>query len=236
MQYSSRLSTVSIAFIFSIIPLSANAKNNFSIEILAGKADHQMSSYLEYLSDGHYYYKESSLQADSKAIRLNYHFNKNVQFELSYHWHGEGKAFTPISIPASTVVNGRQVWLSSEYDTEYQYPIHIDLRSVKVGLKGHYELLPSLNIFVSAGAAFWQHKEKTISSLHHGYIKSDYSPYYSAGANYYITGNLFAGVEASVFYIDENLQMRGADSNTPLHNIILAHQVTDVSLSLGWRF
>lgn len=215
-------------------PLFAFAEFNLISEILIGKAHNKVRSFIQNEVSEEYY--SSSLTSESRGFRLGVKIDNNFTIELAKHDHGKVVNSFNISIPTMAPPSpSGPIFLPPEFDTIVKARIPIDLESLRLGVKGQIELFENVSANARLGLAHWEYGEFTPQQLTNVGSPSNSGEsgndiYYSLGAEYKFTKNVYLGLEYSLLTINES----SGDKDTVYGSY--KHDVKDLSLVFGWAF
>ncbi|WDE06029.1 outer membrane beta-barrel protein [Thalassomonas viridans] len=215
---------------FSSLSLSAYADTMFLSEVLIGQSKHKANSSLKTdLSEKHY---ASSLDADSFAFRLGAKLTDKVSIELAKHDHGKVVNEYSFSVP-SMAPTGEP--LPPEFDRVYKAKIPIDIESLRIGVKGEWDLSAGFSLNARLGLAHWKFDEFSPRKLtdlgpYSDSGESGNDIYYAVGGEYKFTENLYVGLEYSLLSIKEK---SGKDNSV---RSSYEYDVRDLSFVVGWVF
>jgi len=217
--------------VFSSLSLSAYADTMFFSEVLIGQSQHKADSSLKTdLSEEHY---ASSLDADSFAFRLGAKLTDNISIELAKHDHGKVINEFSFSVPTSVSPTGE--YLPPEFDTVYEVRMPIDIESLRLGVKGEWDLSADFSLNARLGLAHWKFKSSSPGRLtalgpYSDSGESGNDIYYAIGGEYKFTENLYVGLEYSLLSIKEK---NGKDNSV---SSSYEYDVRDLSFVVGWVF
>lgn len=217
-------------------PLFTYAETTFVSELLIGQSQNKINSSLttEIQSEVSKENYSSSLNSDSFGFRFGVKFFENVSIELAKHDHGS--ATNKLTITYSTQIPGfPSANLGPEHDFTTEAIIPINIESIRFGIKGETNVLVNLSVNARFGVAHWKYKGFNPQKLTNISPSSDGEEtgndiYYSIGAEYKVTESINIGLEYSLFTVKEEKRIN--DEVTSTYN----HDVTDLSLVLGWVF
>jgi opacity protein-like surface antigen len=223
-----------IGMTLTLFPLFALSETVIVSEILIGKSQHEIKSYLNpEVSDESY---SASLNDNSFGFRLGVKFWDNVSIELAKHDHGsavnEFTVYYPTSMPGTP--SGGNCCLGPDHDYTAEAIIPVEIDSIRFGIKGEIELVTNFTINARIGLAHWSYKNYTPKKL------ANFSPlpasdesgidlYYSLGAEYKVSENLYIGIEYSLLTVNESYAVNDVSGS-------YSHDVKDLSIVAGWVF
>ncbi|KAF7775155.1 hypothetical protein PCIT_a1278 [Pseudoalteromonas citrea] len=219
-----------------LLPLSSYAQMQFSSELLLGKSQNDIHSSIELNNKKKHY--SSDLVTNSLGVRVGVKFSDYISFELSKHFHGDGKnevtmnVYAPLDYP-SFQVSGEKI----EPISSYKLPVPIELESTRLGIKAQTRLFDTLSVNMRLGIAQWGYQASTPARLtfsRAGYDmqKSGNDVFYSVGLEHQITENWYVGFEYSLMRINESDVYVEIDSISRSYQ----HDVKEASFILGWQF
>ncbi len=178
------------------------------------------------------------MNATSYGLRLGAKIFENFSIELAHHLHGKFNSrvevSTPMPAPGSPDPGGSGV-LPPEYDRHYTHLFPIDLQSTKFGFKGELAVIEYLSVNARVGIAHWSYdkaspQDFTMIGGTYGAGDNGNSVYYSIGVDYQLYQNFQVGLEYSLLSIEVEEMIDGSVLSA------YQHDVTDISLSIGWMF
>lgn len=216
------------------LPFSTLAKSNFVTEALVGQASHDISATTSSLQRSN---KFTSKENDtSLAFRFGYQFTDNYTVELAYHDHGQVTNKFELRIPTpAPPSSGGGCCLGPEHDTIVNGIIPTDVDSIRLGVKGQWQLFDSFSVNARLGVAQWQFGKYSPTNIGNpGAVRKSnedgYDMYYAIGAEYQFTPDFYLGVEYSVLKIQDSYTYSEESSGS------YQYDVNDFSLVLGWKF
>ena len=214
---------------------SAIAESGFISEILIGQSKHTVNATpVNYQSEKKY---KSNLDDKSLAFRVGYKYTDYLTFELAKHDHGsvtnKVELIYSTQLPGSP--DGNPCCLGPDHDTVVTAIVPIEIDSLRLGVKGQWQLLSNVSINARVGIARWEFgtfspKHLTVFSSRRNEDVSGNDFYYGVGAEYRFTENFYLGVEYSILSIKESYSDENDVSGS--YN----YDVKDLSLVLGWAF
>ncbi len=214
---------------------SAIAESGFISEILIGQSKHKVNATpVNYQSEKKY---ESNLDDKSLAFRVGYKYTDYLTFELAKYDHGsvtnKVELRSPTQLPGTP--SGGACCFGPEYDIIHTAILPIEIDSLRLGVKGQWQLLSNVSINARVGIARWEFgtfspKHLTVFSSRRNEDVSGNDFYYGVGAEYRFTENFYLGVEYSILSIKESYSDENDVSGS--YN----YDVKDLSLVLGWAF
>lgn len=214
---------------------SAIAESGFISEILIGQSKHTVNATpVNYQSEKKY---KSNLDDKSLAFRVGYKYTDYLTFELAKHDHGsvtnKVELIYSTQLPGSP--DGNPCCLGPDHDTVVTAIVPIEIDSLRLGVKGQWQLLSNVSINARVGIARWEFgtfspKHLTVFSSRRNEDVSGNDFYYGVGAEYRFTENFYLGVEYSILSIKESYSDENDVSGS------YSYDVKDLSLVLGWAF
>lgn len=217
--------------VLSSIAFFSSAEITFKSEILIGQTSNKVYSLQQKPSILNESSSSPSLNSDSVGFRLGFKFTENFSLELSKQDHGEVVHQFTTTIPSTPSL---VCCLSSNTDTIYEAEIPINTGSIRFGVKGELPLLENFSINARLGVAHWEYDnftpQRVASGVDSGTAKSGNDIYYSLGAEYKWTKNLYIGIEYSFLTISESYDSQFDASGS------YKYDLNDLSLIAGWVF
>ena len=214
---------------------SAIAESGFISEILIGQSKHTVNATpVNYQSEKKY---KSNLDDKSLAFRVGYKYTDYLTFELAKHDHGsvtnKVELIYSTQLPGSP--DGNPCCLGPDHDTVVTAIVPIEIDSLRLGVKGQWQLLSNLSINARLGIARWEFEKYSPKNLSQLAVQTNEDVsgndlYYGVSAEYQFTENFYIGVEYSMLSIDEDY--KDEFNNIGSYN----YDVKDLSLVLGWAF
>lgn|GEM_PF-6269040 len=180
---------------------------------------------------------KSNLDDKSLAFRVGYKYTDYLTFELAKHDHGsvtdKVELIYSTQLPGSP--DGNPCCLGPDHDTVVTAIVPIEIDSLRLGVKGQWQLLSNVSINARVGIARWEFgtfspKHLTVFSSRRNEDVSGNDFYYGVGAEYRFTENFYLGVEYSILSIKESYSDENDVSGS------YSYDVKDLSLVLGWAF
>jgi hypothetical protein len=218
----------------ALFPLFTLAETVIVSEILIGKSQHEIKSSLNPKISNESYF--ASLNDNSFGVRFGVKFWDNVSIELAKHYHGrvvnEFTVYYPTSIPGTPSEGNCCLGPDHDYTAEAIIPIEIE--SIRFGIKGEIELVTNFTVNARVGLAHWSYKNYTPKRL------ANFSPppvsdgsgndlYYSLGAEYKFSEDLYFGIDYSLLSVNESYAVNDVSGS-------FSHDVKDLSIVAGWVF
>jgi hypothetical protein len=223
-----------IGMILTLFPLIALGETVIVSEILIGKSQHEIKSFLNPKVSNVSY--SATLNDSSFGFRFGVKFFDNVSIELAKHDHGsvvnEFTVYYPTSITGTP--SGGDCCLGSEHDYNAEAIIPIEIESIRFGIKGEVELVTNFTVNARVGLAHWSYKNYMPKKL------TNFSPppvsdgsgndlYYSLGAEYKFSEDLYLGIEYSLLSVNESYAVNDVSGS-------FSHDVKDLLIVAGWVF
>lgn len=219
-----------------LLPLSSYAQMQFSSELLLGKSQNDIYSRTELNNNKKHY--SSDLVTHSLGVRVGVKFSDYISFEVSKHFHGEGKnettinVYAPLSYPFFEQGSEKREPISS-----YKLPVPIELESTRLGIKAQTRLFDTVSVNMRLGIAHWGYQASTparltFSSAGYDMQKSGNDVFYSVGFEHQINESWYVGFEYSLFRINESDEYVEIDVIQRSYQ----HDVKDAAFILGWQF
>ena len=203
----------------------------FSAELLLGKA--KQSSKIENLDD----FDDDDT---SKGIRLAYQFNKYLAIEASYTDFG--------SVTDSESISYDYDWYGYGIIEEtWTFSMEHEAKAIKLGIKGILPVTDNFSVIGRVGVAKWDYELTmklaylaTYTDYYNSYYDDSYydsdsasekdngtDVYYGLGLQYIFDNNIIVGLEYNLLEFDTSLSDLTVESE---------HEITDLTLSLGYAF
>jgi len=214
------------------VSLYSSAELTFFSEALIGQSQNKVNSFIEPASlSGNY---SSTVNSTSLALRLGVKYSQHFSFEISLNDHGdffnEFENRLPTYLPTGVCCS------SQEFDSVVVAKNQIETKSARFGLKGELALTSDFVVNARIGLAYWKYGNITPQQItyfgHYPYRKeSGNDIYYSLGAEYKLTEQLYLGFEYSLLSIKKSFSNEEATISG-----YSDHYIKDLSLLIGWQF
>ncbi|QBY04070.1 hypothetical protein E2K93_06585 [Thalassotalea sp. HSM 43] len=212
------------------LPFFSNAETTIVSEILVGTTHNNLTTSSHIRGENNKF--SNSENSESYGIRLGVKFTDNISIELSRNVHGSVESnFTYTYYTQSPGIPGGGTIPSETQAITADHSF--DIESTKLGFKLEYNLWSDLFINTRIGIAYWEYDDSTPHYSHDdGDTGNDV--YYSVGADYHITENIYVGLEYSFFEATDNWDDTSGDNLGSFGKF--SHEVEDLSLIAGWNF